>query len=66
MTLEQQIENLGESALRIKAQRDHLRETSAVLLELLDDYMLVSSLTKNDRYAVALEDFRGALAAAMD
>jgi len=31
------------------------------LLELLDDWMVVASITANDRYSAALEAFRQAL-----
>lgn len=49
---------------RLIAAAPELLEWGAELLTLLDDYMQVTSLTANLRYAVALGEFRKAIARA--
>lgn len=51
----------GQLASAVNAMQGELISAAAELLTLLDDYMVVTSLTANERYGIALERFRKAL-----
>ena len=51
----------GNLASAISSMQEDLVSAASDLLTLLDDYMVVTSLTANERYSIALEKLRRAL-----